>query len=156
MASNPPSRSAKAVDLTDEQRRANAWAEQAIEQRIPQLRALAGRWTTTLGTLVGLLGGASVLNADDKVRALDSFWRITYGIIAFFAVGLAAVATYLGMLAAGEREFDVPPDLAGRVREMNNTFQRGRTFLRYSLVLAGIALVLLAISFAVRWYAPKA
>jgi hypothetical protein len=141
--------------LTPEQRDADAWAEQALQQRLPATRDLAQKWGATVTALTALLGTGTIIDADDAVRALESSYAVYYGIAAGGAL-LAAAASILFASQAGQVGLvQIPPGVKERVALRNSLFEGAARKLRVSGFFAAVAVVLLIASFGIRWYAPQ-
>lgn len=140
--------------VTPAERDADEWAEQLLAERLPAIRSLAERWGTIVGTLTGLLGAGSVINADDAVRALREPWSVIYGVLAGAALASAAVATYLAGRAASGGLHQVPPGVRDRMALRTRLFASAARDLALSRRTTALALLALAASFAIRWYAP--
>jgi hypothetical protein len=141
--------------LSDAERDADVWARTIIEGRLARMRELATQWGATVTALTALFGIGTVIDADDPVRALDPpGWGVLYGVLAGLAVLLAGGALYKAAKAAQAQVRAVPPDVQGRLRLQDDLLRASVGSLRWSRILALLALVALIGSFAVRWYAP--
>jgi len=142
------------VELTEEQRRADAWVEKAYGERLTRIRELAGQWQTTLGTLTALLGVSTVVGGTG-VRDLTGHGPAIYGVVALLAVLFAASATYAAFLAGTRQVVDgVPADADGRRSLQDTLYNRSQNWLIASKVLALIALLGFVAAIAFLWYAP--
>lgn len=131
---------------------ADQWAEASLAERIPRLRASAAEWQKTVGTVAGLFGAGTLLNADATARALSQNARDLFTITAFATFITVAASIVLASLAAQPRTTEIPADIAGRREAQATTFAYTRRRLRASRWCAGAAMVTLLASFAVRWY----
>lgn len=143
-----------AADITAEQRDADLWVTEAAREALPRLRELAGQWAATVTTLTGLFGLGALISGDDAVRALDTRWRVAYGVLALVALTAAAVSILQASLAAQATVAEVGPDVSARVAERRERIQAVRRRLAISRWAAGVALVMAVLALAVRWYAP--
>lgn len=131
---------------------ADQWAQSAVDERLPRLRASAAEWQKTVGTVAGLFGAGTLLNADTTVRGLPQDARNLFVATAFIAFTAVAASIVLASLAAQPRIVEIPADIAGRQQAQDAAFAYTRGRLRASRWFAGAALVTLLFSFAVRWY----
>ena len=131
---------------------ADEWAEASLADRLPRLRASAAEWQKTVGTVAGLFGAGTLLNADATVRALSQNARDLFTVTAFAAFITVAASIVLASLAAQPRTIEIPADIAGRREAQTAAFAYTRSRLRASRWCAGAAMITLLASFAVRWY----
>jgi hypothetical protein len=140
--------------LTEEDRAADIWANQLVNDRLPRLRALSEKWSGTIATLAALLGAATVLDADSAVRGLEELWSILYAACVAAALGFAAWATLSAASAAQGGIVEIPPDVGGRKQLQEKLVQSAINDLKWSRIATLVALALLAAAFAIRWFAP--
>jgi hypothetical protein len=153
-ASSRPVIEGAGPDITPAQREADEWADGLIRNRLPALRTLGGQWAATIAALTGLLGAGTVIDADDAVRGLKEPWGPVYGLLVGAALISAAVATYLaGEVAAGGLR-EIPIDINERLNLQDRLYRNAVQRFHWSRAATAAALVLLGLSFAVRWYAP--
>ncbi|MBO0901802.1 hypothetical protein J1G42_14550 [Cellulomonas sp. zg-ZUI222] len=131
----------------------DAWADAAVSERLPRLRAVAAEWQKTVGTVAGLLGAGTLLNADTAVGSLSPAARNLFALAAGIAFTAAAASIVLASLAAQPRIQEIPPGVVARRAARDEAFVYARRRLVASRWCAGIALVALLASFGVRWYA---
>lgn len=131
----------------------DAWADAAIAERLPRLRAVAAEWQKTVGAVAGLLGAGTLLNADTTVRALSPDARNLFALAAGLAFTAAAASIVLASLAAQPRVRRIPPGVVARRAARDGAFSYAHGRLLASRWCAGIALFALLVSFGVRWYA---
>ena len=132
----------------------DAWAEQLVRERLPRIRTLGEKWSATIATLTGLLGAGSVLSSDQAVRSLAPGWRVGYGALVVAALVAAVFATICAATVAQGGIVEIPPDIAGRHKLHDRLLQGGWRNLQRSRAATVVALILFAVAFAVRWYAP--
>lgn len=144
----------RATRLTAAELAADAWAEKAIDERLPTIRAAASDWGKAVATIAGLLGAGSLLNADTAVRELSSGAAITYAALAGLAFVSAVAAVTLASLAAAPHRQLITPDVGDRGRLRDSTFTTAARRLDASRIATGLAVLLLLASFAVRWFGP--
>jgi hypothetical protein len=130
---------------------ADEWAEAAIRDRLPRVRAMAAEWQKTVGTVAGLFGAGALFNADAAVLALGTGSRVAFAALAFGAIAAAAASIVLASLASQSRLVNVPPDAPGRRRMQEEAFNYSQSRLTWSRRLAGVAVVALIGSVGVRW-----
>jgi len=133
---------------------ADDWAEQALNERLPRIRAVATAWGASVAAITALFGTGVVINADAQVRAMASFWDVMYGILAGAALMAASAALYFASRGAQFRLKHIPFDFAGRREMRQQLFESAVSDLRASRLSAVIAVLLLISSMAIRWYAP--
>ncbi|MDC7121199.1 hypothetical protein OMK64_06590 [Cellulomonas fimi] len=131
----------------------DAWADAAVAERLPRLRAVAAEWQKTVGAVAGLLGAGTLLNADSTARALPLGARHVFTLAAVLAFTAAAASIVLASVAAQPRIRTIPPGVAARRAARDEAFSYARARLVASRWCAGVALVALLVSFGVRWYA---
>lgn len=139
------------VSVNPEDFAVDDWAEAALRDRLPRLRAMAGEWQKTVGTVTGLFGAGALFNADTAVRALDGSSKTIFAVIAVSAFLAAAASIVLASLASQSRLAEIPPDVTARRRLQDEAFTYTRRRLKWSRQLAGVAVVALLASFLIRW-----
>lgn len=147
----PPS--VQGARLNPEDRAADDWAEAAVRDRLPRLRATAAAWQQTVGTVAGLLGIGTLFNADavvDKMSEPEKAWFAVLAIAAFLA---ASGSIALASLASQYRSVEIPPDVTARRGLEDAAFKYTRLRLMWSRQLAGVAMLALLGSFLFRWFA---
>ena len=152
---DPPRVKIRRAQLTPALRDADIWAEQVVRERLPRTRELAQQWGATVTALTSLLGAGTIISSDDVVRSLDPpAWSMLYGVLVGFSLVSAAVSILLASLAGQASWAVIRPGVRERLALYEELVTRARNQLWWSRVLAAISLVLLIISFAVRWFAP--
>jgi len=131
---------------------AEEWAEAAIRERLPRLRAMATEWQKTVATVAGLFGAGTLFNADTAVRALGWIGKTGFAVLAVVAFLAASGSIVLASLASQTRLVEIPPDVVSRRRLRDQEFEEARLRLRWSRLLAGVAVVALLGSFLFRWF----
>ncbi len=144
-----------AAAVSDEERAANAWAIEALKERLPRIRAAAEKWGTTVSALTALLGTGTVVQADDVVRSLTTGAALWYGVFVLLALLAAAGSILYAAWAAQESDKSIAPGLEERLTLYDDQWKDAIENLRVSRMLAGVAAVCLIISFGIRWYAPE-
>jgi hypothetical protein len=140
------------ASLNPEDWAADEWAEAALRDRLPRLRAMAAEWQKTVGTVSGLFGVGALFNADTAVRALDGFSRTWFAGMAISAFLAAGGSIVLASLASQSRLLEIPPDVAARRHLQEEAFIYTRRRLTWSRRLAGLAIMALLASFLFRWF----
>lgn len=142
-------------NVTTAELQADDWARQAIEERLPRLRAVATAWGATVTALTALFGLATLTDSDQVVSKLDSPFDWIFGVSAALAAITAALTIFLASLSAQQGKKTIPPDLAGRVRLYDETFENALSWLKWSRIWTGVSILFLIGNFAIRWYAPR-
>lgn len=130
------------------------WGQQAVKDRLPNTRALAEKWGTTVSALTALFGTGTILSSDTVVRSLVSPWGVRYGIAACLALILSAAAIWCASRAAQATVGDIGPGAAERLVLYEKRLKNSVRSLHISRWCAGIAVLFLLASLAIRWYAP--
>jgi hypothetical protein len=152
----PPFRIIGAAPTTPYEKEVEDWAEGLREEQLTTWRSLASGWAPTVSTLLALFGAASVLGADDSVRALqNSVWQPLYGVLVGIALILGGLAIYCAYVASQPGEVqNLGPSIEERETRYAEHISRAKNWLTASRLLTVAAVIFLAGSFAVRWYAP--
>lgn len=141
--------------LTEEERAAAEWSSDAARTRLTTVRTSAQHWQSTLSTIVGLFGAATVLNADGAVRALAPYWNWLYGVLVVLSLVFAALALKLASQAGEPDRVSIPADIRRQVALRAQAFTTAWERLSRARLLAVPAVVLLILAMAVRWYGPQ-
>jgi hypothetical protein len=150
-----PSHAAPTPPLTDEERAAEQWATSAVHTRLPQVRTIAQRWQTSVTTITGLFGAATVLDADTAIRAIAPTWNYTYGALVAGSLLFAALALYLASLAGDPTGKVIPAGVRRQVQLSEEVFKIASSRLMWSRIWTLPAALLLIVALGVRWYAPQ-
>jgi hypothetical protein len=142
------------ADLSADDLAVDKWSEEAVQERLQRIRAVATAWGASVSAITALLGAGTVIDADDQVRALSSPWSILYGALTAVALCAAALSIYLASTAAQFRLQIMPIDLDARRRVRTRIYDLADRDLRRSRMCALVAVVGLILSIGVRWYAP--
>lgn len=140
--------------LTEEQIVASDWAADAIRTRLQNLRTTAQHWQSSISTITALFGAATVLNADNAVRAIAPEWSYLYGLLVVLSLVCAALALQLASQAGEPSRVTVPAALDKQVNLYNQVFDTAKHRLSLSRLFAALAVALLILTIGVRWYAP--
>lgn len=130
------------------------WGQQAVKDRLPNTRALAEKWGTTVSTVTALFGTGTILSSDTMVRSLVSPWEMWYGIAAGLALILSATAIWRASRAAQATIGDIPAGAEERLLLYKRRLDDSVRNLHISRWCAGIAVLLLLATLCIRWYAP--
>ncbi len=122
----------KAVDkpVTSEDREWQARARQLTLNSLYDIRAVAGRWAATIGSLTGVLSLVALAAGPRTVDQLQLGWRIAVGVLVLIAILAAAWATWAAADAA-----------QGRVLTTLSTYARIRDDFTLSLSLDSAATI---------------
>jgi hypothetical protein len=143
------------AELTPKDVAADEWIEQARQEELTRVRALAQQSVGIFTAVAGLLTIGTIIGADDVIRALQSPWSWIYLGFGMSALALASLAVFIGSGAAGLREVrGVSPDVQGRLGTRQTVIGLARKGMRVSQILAVAAIIALAVSFGVRYGAP--
>jgi hypothetical protein len=117
---------------------------------------LAEKWGATVTAVTSLLGAGTLIDADTAVRSLRPWAAYVYGGLVITALGCAAKAILSAAQAAQDKPITVPPAAAERLKLYREHTDEAMKALGKSREFAGLAFVLLLVSFLVRWFAPYA
>jgi hypothetical protein len=134
------------------------WEQQATDfQRtgLTRLRETAGKWETSIGTLLGALGVVTFIKGPEALEDLNKEAAYWVGRYILVAAGLAVVALALAAVAAQ----GVPARFKRMDGRKYKAWYRGAAkntywFLWFSRVLAGFAVVVVFIAVGVAWFSP--
>jgi lysylphosphatidylglycerol synthetase-like protein (DUF2156 family) len=134
-----------------------AWQDQADRldrDALPALRAVAGRWTATIGALTGLLGLVTLVGGPAAVDQLIDGWRVATGVLVLGAVLAASGATWLAADAQGgaRRTLTTYHRLREGYRAETGRVQRR---LWQSKLTTAVAVAALIVAAAFTWFAPR-
>lgn len=141
--------------LTEKERLVGKWADEAIANQLPTLRATAQHWQTSISTIIGLFGAATIISSDVSVAALQSDWNYLYGLLVLLSLGAAGWALYLAALAGEASTVTIRADVSDRVQEYNRLVDTSAGRLHCSRIVTLVSIGLLLIATGLRWYAPK-
>lgn len=141
--------------LTEQQRQVNKWAKDALANRLTTLRTTAQHWQTTISTIIGLFGAASIIGTDKDLASLKSPADMFYGGVGLVALICGAVALHKAALASEGSVVNLPADIGGRVAEYNRVADEASKRLKCSRWWTWAAVFLLLAANGIRWYAPK-
>jgi hypothetical protein len=141
--------------ITKKQQVAEEWVNEAYKTRLTVLRAAAQHWQSTVSTITGLFGAATLLDADEQVRKLAAFWSPAYGGLVLLSLVFAAAAIWLASSAGVANVARVSPDIDDRVKKFDDLFENAQDELWCSRFLTALAAMALVAALGVRWYAPQ-
>jgi hypothetical protein len=141
--------------VTLDELEADEWADNARRERLAGIRALAGQWTTSVGIIFALLGAGALVSSESAIQTLASPYSVAYGVLAAGTLVTAAYAVLAGSLASQGTVKTMPVDATEIVRLREEEFTRSARQLGQSRLAAGLAVVLLILSFGLRCYAPR-
>lgn len=147
----------RAVDraVTAEDREWQARARRLTVDSIFEVRAVAGRWATTIGSLTGLLSLVALVAGPRSADQLPLWGRVVTGLFVLAAIGCAGYATWCaaeaaqGRIATALSTYAQVRDLF-RAQEREATRQLGRAKV---FVLAAMGALVVAV--ALTWFVPK-
>lgn len=126
----------------------------AIEE-LPRVRAAAEKWLASLGALTGLFAAVVVVKGRDDIGELTQDARVGVACLVLGAFTLAVVAIVLGAHAAQgaprKRELD---DGRALRRWSSTAAQTASGLLRWSRILAILAVGLMAAAVGATWFGP--
>jgi len=127
------------------------WIGHAEHEQLPRMRELAGQWTTMLGVVTGFLAVGTIFEFTKKDLDLSGGVWAAYVLFAGLALAAAVIAVYYGSQAAGLRFLnDIPTDVDGRARRVDDAVAFCSERLTRSRYSALVSVVALAIAMAVR------
>ncbi|MCV3209800.1 hypothetical protein OHD62_18320 [Mesorhizobium sp. YC-39] len=141
--------------LSEKERLANKWADDAIANQLPTLRTTAQHWQTTISAIIGLFGAATIISSDESVAALKAYWNYGYGLLVLLSLGAAGFALNSAARAGEASTVTIRPDVGERVTEYNQLVSTSAGRLKCSRTLTWISICLLVTATGIRWYAPK-
>ena len=146
----------QAVDKTvsGEDREWQARAQQLTLNSLYDIRAVAGRWAATIGSLTGLLSLVALVAGPRSADQLQLGWRIVAGSLVLAAILTAGWATWSAADAAQGKILTTLSTYA-RIREdFRNEEKRARQSLSRAKTLVVAAMAALILAVAVSWFAP--
>jgi hypothetical protein len=146
----------QAVDKTvsGEDREWQARAQQLTLNSLYDIRAVAGRWAATIGSLTGLLSLVALVAGPRTADQLQLGWRIVAGSLVLAAILTAGWATWSAADAAQGKILTTLSTYA-RIREdFRNEEKRARQSLSRAKTLVVAAMAALILAVAVSWFAP--
>jgi hypothetical protein len=132
------------------------WVDSRRRDRLNAAREVAQKWVATLTTSASLLGAGALFNADATVRTLEQGWKVAFAIATTMAALLAVCAILAASFAASPRLSNLPVDVDAQVELYESSVVRVSMLLRASRVAAVLAVLFLALTFGIRWFAPVA
>ncbi|WP_436529780.1 hypothetical protein [Actinoplanes sp. HUAS TT8] len=119
------------------------------------VRAVAGRWAATVGSLTGLLGLVALVAGPRGVDQLPVGWRVVAGIGVLAAIGCAGYATWCAAAAAQGSIGSVLTTYA-QVRDSFREQERTATILlNRSKVFVVAAMGALVVAVGLTWFVPR-
>ncbi|WP_089294324.1 hypothetical protein [Actinoplanes regularis] len=122
---------------------------------IYDVRAVAGRWAATIGSLTGLLSLVALVAGPRAVDQLPVGWRIVTGVCVLAAIGCAGLATWWAAEAAQGSigsALSTYAQVRDRFREQERT---AVALLRRARILVVAAMSALVLGIALTWFVPK-
>ncbi len=130
-------------------------AERLTLDSLYDVRAVAGRWATTIGSLTGLLSLVALVAGPRTVDQLPLGWRIVTGVCVLLAIGCAGCSTWCaaeaaqGSIGSGLSTYAQARD---RFREQELA---AVALLRRARILVVAAMAALVLAVASTWFVPK-
>ncbi|BCY12657.1 hypothetical protein [Actinoplanes sp. L3-i22] len=119
------------------------------------IRAVAGRWAATIGSLTGLLSLVALVAGPRTADQLPLGWRILAGICVLIAIFCAGYATWCAAEAA-QGSIRSTLSTAARVREgFQEQEHDAAKLLRRARFLVVAAMGALVVAVALSWFVPK-
>ena len=146
----------KAVDkpVTSEDREWQERARRLTLNSLYDIRAVAGRWAATIGSLTGVLSVVALVAGPRTVDQLQVGWRIAAGAFVLVAIVAAAWATWAAADAAQGRVLTSLSTYA-RIREdFRSEETRARQRLSQAKALVVAAMAALVVAVGISWFAP--
>lgn len=147
----------QAVDgqVTSEDREWQARARQLTLDSLYDIRAVAGRWAATIGSLTGALSLIALVAGPRTVDQLQLGWRIVAGVLVLAAIVTAGWATWAAADAAQGKILTTLSTYA-RIREdFRREEERARDLLGRAKALVAVAMASLILAVGVSWFAPS-
>lgn len=143
-------------EVTAEDREWQLRARRLTLDSLYDVRAVAGRWAATIGSLTGLLGLVALVAGPRGADQLPVGWRVVAGICVLAAIGCAGWATWCAAEAAQGSVGSVLSTYAqvrDLFREQEATAVR---LLARTKLLVVVAMAALVVAVALTWFVPKA
>lgn len=140
---------------TEEELRATAWADEAVSKALPNLRATALAWQTSLSTIIGFFGAATLIGAGGEVGKLEPPYDLRFGLLTLAALCACGAALYLASVAASHRSGTIEQDRASKAQAYDDAIKAAESNLERSRTTTFFAVVFLVGAMAVLWYAPR-
>jgi hypothetical protein len=93
-------------EITPEQRRIEAWMDDAISHRLTKMRTWAQQWMALLTAITGLVSFGAVLDAAGDLGALSWGWRLLYATLGGMALACIVTAVVRAWQASNPIKFD--------------------------------------------------
>jgi hypothetical protein len=139
------------VEVTPEQRVIEAWADDAVHNRLARTRAWAQQWMTLLTAVTGLVSFGAVIDAAGDLGALSLGWRTLYVTLGGMALACVVMAVVRAWQAANPIKIGaLAADCHGRKLAYNEAVAYSAAQLADSYGWAIVAVLLLAASVATR------
>jgi hypothetical protein len=146
----------QAVDkqVTGEDREWQARARQLTLNSLYDIRAVAGRWAATIGSLTGVLSLIALTAGPRAVDQLLLGWRIAIGVLVLVAILAAGWATWAAAAAAQGKVLTTLSTYARIRDDFRHEEERARQLLRQAKALVVVAMAALVVAVGVSWFAP--
>ncbi|GAA2884179.1 hypothetical protein Acy02nite_08050 [Actinoplanes cyaneus] len=141
--------------VTAEDREWQARARRLTLDSLHDVRAVAGRWAATIGSLTGLLSLVALVAGPRSADQLPVGWRVVAGLCVLAAIGCAGCATWFAAEAA-----------QGSIGSVLSTYAQVRDLFRKqeavavrllgrAKILVVVAMGALVVAVALTWFVPK-
>jgi hypothetical protein len=146
----------QAVDkpVSSEDREWQARAQQLTLNSLYDIRAVAGRWAATIGSLTGILSLVALVAGPRAVNQLPLGWRIAAGVLVLVAIVSAAWATWSAADASQGRILTTLSTYAHIRDDFRSEEERARELLGRAKALVVVAMTALILAVGVSWFAP--
>lgn len=141
--------------MSAEDREWQARARRLSLDSLYDVRAVAGRWATTVGSLTGLLSLVALVAGPRSADQLPLGWRVVAGVCVLAAIGCAGYATWCAAEAAQGSigsALNTYAQVRDRFREQERT---ARVRLDRSRVFVVAAMGALVVAVGLTWFVPK-
>ena len=147
----------KAVDerVSSEDREWQARAQQLTLNSLYDIRAVAGRWAGTIGSLTGVLSLIALVAGPRTASQLQVGWRIAAGVLVLVAIVAAGWATWAAADAAQGKILTTLSTYARIRDDFRHEEERARRLLARAKTLVVIAMTALVVAVGVSWFAPS-
>lgn len=131
-------------------------ADSASSKSLESVRESAGKWQTTITTMIGLFALSGFVKGPDDFAKVASSWQ--WGIP--WILGLIALTGVSAVLLAGRAANGLPKkgwsDAADYMGRQQTAADDAASALRWAITLAVVAFGLLVLMVGILWFAPRA
>jgi hypothetical protein len=142
------------ISNIDDMRKWEKRADDLAFEQLPQIRAKAEKWVTTISTLTGLTSVLALLQGRDDISALTQEAEIIVGILLGLALSAAIAAIYYGALASQGTPQNILNDPVSVRNWYSQSAQKAANQLKWSRLLAVLTVLFLASAIYITWFGP--